>query len=62
MTINNDCMTVTISIDKYEKLIESQTKLKIFERLAKREQSSFVDLAAVLCILGVEREENGDPE
>lgn len=62
MTINNDCMTVTISIAKYESLIESQTKLQIFERLAKREQSSFVDLAAVLCILGVEREENGDPE
>ena len=62
MTINNDCTTVTIPTDKYEKLLESQTKLQIFERLAKREQSSFVDLAAVLCILGAEREENGDPE
>lgn len=57
-----DYMTITISTAKYEKLLESQTKLQIFERLAKRERSSFVDLAAVLCILGVEREENGDPE
>lgn len=62
MTINNDCMTVTISTDKYEKLLESQTKLQIFERLAKREKSSYVELATILEILGVEREENGDPE
>lgn len=62
MTINNDCMTVTISIAKYERLIESQTKLQIFERLAKREQTAYLDVAAVLGILGVEREENGDPE
>lgn len=62
MTINNDCMMITIATAKYEKLLESQTKLQIFERLAKREKSSFVDLAAVFCILGVEREENGDPE
>lgn len=61
MTINNDCM-VTISTDKYEKLLESQTKLQIFERLAKREKSSYVELATILEILGVEREENGDPE
>lgn len=62
MTINDNCMTITIPTAKYEKLLESQTKLQIFERLAKREKSSFVDLAAVLEILGVEREENGDPE
>ena len=62
MKINNDCMTVTISIDKYEKLIESQTKLQIFERLAKREQSAYLDVTAVLAVLGIEREEKGDSE
>lgn len=62
MTINNDCTTVTIPTDKYEKLLESQTKLQIFERLAKRERTSYLDVSAVLCILEVEREENGDPE
>lgn len=62
MTINNDCMTVTISIAKYEKLIESQTKLQIFERLAKREQSAYLDVTEVLAVLGIEREENGDTE
>lgn len=62
MKINNDCMTVTISIDKYEKLIESQTKLQIFERLAKRERSSYLDVTAVLAVLGIEREEKGDSE
>lgn len=62
MTINNDCMTVTISIAKYESLIESQTKLRIFERLAKREQSAYLDVTAVLAVLGIEREEKGDSE
>lgn len=62
MTINDNCMTITIPTAKYEKLLESQTKLQIFERLAKREKSSYVDLATVLEILGVEREENGDSE
>ncbi len=62
MKINNDCMTVTISIDKYEKLIESQAKLRIFERLAKREQSAYLDVTAVLAVLGIEREEKGDSE
>ena len=62
MTINNDCMTVTISIAKYEKLIESQTKLQIFERLAKREQSAYLDVTAVLAVLGIEKEEKGDSE
>ena len=57
-----DCMTITISTAKYEKLIESQTKLQIIERLAKRERTSYLDVATVLYILGVEREENGDPE
>lgn len=60
MTINNDCMTVTISIAKYESLIESQTKLQIFERLAKREQSAYLDVTAVLAVLGIERDEKGD--
>lgn len=62
MTINNDCITVTIPNAKYEKLLDSQTKLQIIERLAKRERTSYLDVSAVLCILGVEREENGDPE
>lgn len=62
MTINNDCMTVTISIAKYEKLIESQTKLQIFERLAKREQSAYLDVTAVLAVLGIKKEEKGDSE
>ncbi|RHF82003.1 hypothetical protein [Coprococcus comes] len=62
MTINNDCMTVTISIAKYERLIESQTKLQIFERLAKREQTAYLDVATVLGILEVGREEKGDSE
>lgn len=62
MTINNDCMTVTISIAKYEKLIESQTKLQIFEKLAKREQSAYLDVTAVMAVLGIEREEKGDSE
>lgn len=62
MKINNDCMTVTISIDKYEKLIESKTKLQIFEKLAKREQSAYLDVTAVLAVLGIEREEKGDSE
>lgn len=62
MTINNDCMTVTISIAKYESLIESQTKLQIFERLAKRERSAYLDVTAVLAVLGIEREEKGDSE
>lgn len=62
MIINNDCMTVTISIAKYESLIESQTKLRILERLAKREQSAYMDVLTVLGILGVEREEKGDSE
>ena len=62
MTINNDCTTVTISIAKYERLIESQTKLQIFERLAKREQTAYLDVTAVLGILEVGREEKGDPE
>lgn len=62
MTINNDCMTVTIPIYKYEKLIESQTKLQIFERLAKREQSAYLDVTAVLAVLGIDREEKGDSE
>ena len=62
MTINNDCMTVTISIAKYESLIESQTKLRILERLAKREQNAYMDVLTVLGILGVEREEKGDSE
>ena len=46
MTINNDYMT--ISIAKYERLIESQTKLQIFERLAKREQTAYLDVASVI--------------
>ena len=62
MTINNDCITVTIPIAKYESLIESQTKLQIFERLAKREQTAYLDVAAVLGILEVGREEKGDSE
>ncbi len=62
MEINNDCMTVTISIDKYEKLIESQTRLQIFEKLAKGEQSAYLDIASVLAVLGIEREEKGDSE
>ena len=47
-----DCMTITISTAKYEKLLESQTKLQIFERLAKREQTSYLDVATVFDILG----------
>ena len=62
MTINNDCMTVTIPIVKYEKLIESQAKLQIFERLAKREQSAYLDVTAVLAVLGIGKEEKGDSE
>lgn len=62
MIINNDFTTVTISIAKYERLIESQTKLQIFERLAKREQTAYLDVAAVLGILEVGREKKGDPE
>ena len=55
-------MTITISADEYKKLLESQTKLQIIERLAKRERTSYLDVSAVLCILEVEREENGDLE
>ena len=62
MTINNDCMTVTISIAKYESLIESQTKLQIFEGFVKRERSAYMDVTAVLAVLGIEREEKGDSE
>ena len=62
MELADKYVVVKMPIQEYEAMSESWTKIKILERLVRREKTAFIDGEVIRSVLGIEQVEKGDSE